>query len=654
MYPLFMARQPVSWLFTAACLFLATVIIPAQAPFVCDGQFFVGVNGVGNATLYQMAVGPSGASLAIQPPNLVVPSVNAIGFRKTDHLIYGYEGGKLFSLDKNGNYLALASIAATPGVDYFAGDVSPDGKYYVMVGGRTINGVYQDVEMIKIDLEDPLFGQTTIPISGGVVRSFDIAYDPANGTLYGFDVLNDRIFTLDDETGGVTGVFPASTYGQVAGALFFDGYGDLFSYGTYDSPDKNTLYSIDKNTGAMKVVAKGPGTGGGDGCSCPYTITFSKTVSPDSIYPCSETVYTFSIYNLTGSTLSGISLEDHLPDGFQIVVVPENPLNGHILSGAGTDFLWIENMQVPPGVHGFSITVLVEKIAPGTHKNQAVLKGVPSLFGGDEKHSDDPRTIGQADSTALVVLDLGFEKMTFFDTLCLGDTLWADVSGFGQKFHWQDGSNEAVYPIAQSGAYQVTVTAGCDSATIIYNIAASYLTVQEAAPQLIESGDTATLFPAVFNVGETISYHWEDPLDNSISCLDCKNPIAQPTQNTAYQLTATNEHGCSDTALFPIVLDKTRRVYAPNAFSPNGDGINDTFFLQGKGTATVGSLKVFSRWGALVFEQYNTPLNDAASGWDGTFKGKTLQPGIFAWVAEVVFLDGERAVMEGDVLLVSF
>ncbi len=635
----------------SAWLFFHAFWVNGQVPFDCNGQFFIGVNGTGNSTLYAMNANPTGNGLLIFPPNLTVKSTNAIGFRKKDHLIYGYESGKIFTLDKNGLYSEITNVQVTPGVDYFGGDVSADGKYYVMVGGKTVNGVYQDVELVKIDLEDPQFGQTVLPFSGEIVRTFDIAFDPTNGLLYGLDVNKARIFILDSETGAVTTVFPSDPSGQVAGALFFDGFGNLFSYGTFDSPLKNTLYSIDKNTGAMQVIASGPGSGGGDGCSCPYTISLSKSVFPESVYSCSEVAYTFTIHNLTDSTLPGLTLEDHLPSGFQIVDLSQNLFGGQAVSGIGSGLLKIVNMAVPPGVFTVKMTVEVGDIPAGIYKNQASISGIPTLFGGDEKRSDDPQTLGQMDSTSLEVLELGFEGLAIFDTLCQGDTLWADASSYGQKFLWQDGSSSAVYPITQSGNYRVHVIAGCDTANIFYQIQSSFIEILEKAPYSIESGDTVTFFPIILNEGETIQYQWTDPLGNSLSCLDCPNPTARPLEYTNYLLTATNEHSCRDSIYFAVILDKTRRVYAPNAFSPNGDGINDMFYLQGKGTATVNYLKVFSRWGNLVYDGKNMAMNDDTHGWDGTFKEKKVQAGVYAWVAELVFLNGERQVFEGDVIL---
>ena len=93
-------------------------------------------------------------------------------------------------------------------------------------------------------------------------------------------------------------------------------------------------------------------------------------------------------------------------------------------------------------------------------------------------------------------------------------------------------------------------------------------------------------------------------------------------------------------------------IYAPNAFSPNGDGRNDRFFLQGKTDYPVRLFRIFDRWGNLVFERDNIAANDAGQGWDGRMRGKVLNAGVFVWLAEVQAVDGRMHRVRGEVTLV--
>ena len=99
-------------------------------------------------------------------------------------------------------------------------------------------------------------------------------------------------------------------------------------------------------------------------------------------------------------------------------------------------------------------------------------------------------------------------------------------------------------------------------------------------------------------------------------------------------------------------MKKTRPVYIPNVFSPNGDGENDVFFIQaGPSVVEIKSFLVFNRWGESVFEINNVPPNSESFGWNGTFRGEILNPGAFAYFAEIEFIDGIVEIYKGDVVL---
>jgi gliding motility-associated-like protein len=89
-----------------------------------------------------------------------------------------------------------------------------------------------------------------------------------------------------------------------------------------------------------------------------------------------------------------------------------------------------------------------------------------------------------------------------------------------------------------------------------------------------------------------------------------------------------------------------------NVFTPNGDGNNDRFFPQGKGISVIYSFKVYSRWGELMYEAYNIPINDENYGWDGTFKGIPLDPDVYVYSIDGICILGDRFFKKGDVSLI--
>jgi gliding motility-associated-like protein len=139
-----------------------------------------------------------------------------------------------------------------------------------------------------------------------------------------------------------------------------------------------------------------------------------------------------------------------------------------------------------------------------------------------------------------------------------------------------------------------------------------------------------------------------------LSCDDCLTPTVTPTQSTQYRVEVIDQNGCYGTASVQFILDKRPAVFVPNIFSPNGDGENDVFFINAKPESVrqIKSFLVFSRWGESVFEYFNFQPNNPAYGWDGTHRGRPLDPAVFVWFAEIEFIDGRTELFEGGVTLI--
>lgn len=138
-----------------------------------------------------------------------------------------------------------------------------------------------------------------------------------------------------------------------------------------------------------------------------------------------------------------------------------------------------------------------------------------------------------------------------------------------------------------------------------------------------------------------------------LSCTNCLNPIANPFENTSYQLIITNEQGCTASDEIQIFVDKTLRVYVPNAFSPNGDGINDQFMIYANnGVQSIQKWTIFSRWGELVFQAEDFEPESPQHGWNGKYKGKALQSDTYTWQAEILMVDGKIELLSGAVHLI--
>ncbi len=149
---------------------------------------------------------------------------------------------------------------------------------------------------------------------------------------------------------------------------------------------------------------------------------------------------------------------------------------------------------------------------------------------------------------------------------------------------------------------------------------------------------------------EPATYDWY-PIDG-LSYSGCPNPVASNLETNTYTVIVTNVNGCTATDDITINADRSINVFIPNAFSPNDDSVNDTFIVHGGGGVTgVSHLKIYDRWGELIFEGYDLPVNDHSVGWDGTFRGKEMNPAVFVYIAEVEFLDGTKNTYTGEFTL---
>jgi gliding motility-associated-like protein len=172
----------------------------------------------------------------------------------------------------------------------------------------------------------------------------------------------------------------------------------------------------------------------------------------------------------------------------------------------------------------------------------------------------------------------------------------------------------------------------------------------------IAEGGSIQINP-VLNIpaAEVASVAWSPA--GGLSCTDCLQPTASPDSTTAYTVTVTSVDGCTASASVEVtvtVIPPKGNVFVPNAFSPNGDGINDVLlvFADEKEVREVTSFRVFTRWGEAVFEGFGLQPNEPTHGWDGTHRGKDVDMGTFVWYAEVELVNGERRVVKGDVAVV--
>ena len=144
------------------------------------------------------------------------------------------------------------------------------------------------------------------------------------------------------------------------------------------------------------------------------------------------------------------------------------------------------------------------------------------------------------------------------------------------------------------------------------------------------------------------------PIQIDCALEDCANLSLRPAETLLLRLRTLNDAGCEaiDSVLIRVIKD--RQVYVPTAFSPNGDGKNDNFtVLADPGrVAGIRLLRVYDRWGSLVFSGTDLLVNDLSAGWDGEINGQPAPVGNYTYVATVVYPDLEEQNLGGSLLLV--
>lgn len=147
-----------------------------------------------------------------------------------------------------------------------------------------------------------------------------------------------------------------------------------------------------------------------------------------------------------------------------------------------------------------------------------------------------------------------------------------------------------------------------------------------------------------------VQWNWSDT--TYLSCLSCPNPVVQvPLETRRYGLTILDENGCEASDEFLLTVDQFVGVYIPNVF---GGSEENAIFELGFNPAIrrVNLFRVYDRWGELLHESLNSLPNDAALSWDGRYRGKLVNPGVYLWQIELELVDGTVLKKVGDLTVV--
>ncbi|MEQ1798761.1 MAG: PKD domain-containing protein [Lacibacter sp.] len=244
------------------------------------------------------------------------------------------------------------------------------------------------------------------------------------------------------------------------------------------------------------------------------------------------------------------------------------------------------------------------------------------------------------------------------DTICIGQSTVLHVSG-AENYRWSPAGSlndsTSANPVATPTVTTTYTVRAYDSLNCFQTTATvtvvvyPYPVVNAGRDTTIRGGNPVRLLPQLS--ADVTSVLWS-PITN-LSCTTCINPIATPVKTTTYRIIASNPGVCSsfDDVKITVLCDRNS-IFIPNAFTPNGDNVNDRFYVMGYGIQNVKSMRVYNRWGNLIFEKTYVDANDPLKGWDGTMNGQPAPPGLFTYTAEIICGDGGIFPVSGTVILI--
>jgi gliding motility-associated-like protein len=406
-----------------------------------------------------------------------------------------------------------------------------------------------------------------------------------------------------------------------------------------------------------------------------YSDTFANSLGCDSVITTNLTVYPASLLVLDvficngDSFFAGGSYQsqsgiyfDTLSNSLgcdsivttQLGLLPVyfTPVNVVICEGdsfyAGGSFqtqagVYVDSLTAATGCDSIVATTLAvlvpvqQEIFPSLCRGEAIFAG-GALQTEPGVYTDTLVSTFGCDSiliTMLTVLDTPAVNLGADTSFCRGESIVLNAGSGNAEYLWQDQSTGETLVTGQEGIYwvKVTNTLGCSAADTllvneVYELPENFL-----ATDTIICGN----LPLLIDVPGYQTYAWFDGDSTSLKVF---------VSEGNFSLEVEDENGCSASESIAITDVCTEDLLMPNAFTPNGDGVNDELLPVIIHFMTDYHLKIFNRWGMLVFQSLNQQ-----TGWDGFSNGTRGEMGSYVWVIDYTLEGGEQKSARGNVTL---
>jgi gliding motility-associated-like protein len=388
------------------------------------------------------------------------------------------------------------------------------------------------------------------------------------------------------------------------------------------------------------------------------TYTSNGSQSTGNFAP---TVYTSPTYNISsGTNIGSLPAASNTWGTYPFTFIATNSQAGHEwiffksnLSGSGLILSQCDSCQVPTLISNCAFSLGADTlVCPG----QSVLLG-QNQPGASYLWSDSSTSpFLSTEDTGVFWLNISTARCFYRDSIvihhrplskpdlgadvqaCTCDTSIALQGNIQGHYKWSTGdiSDKITLRIKNqqlNNSFSTTVTDyyGCkasDTIKVEVRCLNANAGVLHPTGGVILSNQEADLHCNAFGYNGNFTYQWQpqDLLQNNNDEQVHTAPLNKPTQ---FFVTVTDDIGCSVTAPVKIDVLPVSHYTMPNAFTPNGDGLNDYFgpYVTG-GTATdiVANIIIYNRWGDIIYEGRNL--------WDGTFKGQLQAPGQYTYTVK--------------------
>ena len=243
--------------------------------------------------------------------------------------------------------------------------------------------------------------------------------------------------------------------------------------------------------------------------------------------------------------------------------------------------------------------------------------------------------------------------------VCIGNTVPLKASG-ANTYQWINtitglNATQIANPSATPLVNTTYTVVGYD-AYKCYSDTANIKVVIRPLPTVNADADKEVVYGSenklsITNSSDVVRWSWT-PADY-LSCTNCPAPVSKPYQPIDYIVAVYNAYNCEAKDTISIkAICTDGGIYVPSAFTPNNDGKNDRFTIVGTGVSIIKSLRIYNRWGEIIFEKKDFYPNDYSVAWNGKIKGVDAPAGAYVYFAEMECKAGEKFVRKGTVTLI--